>query len=383
MKNIAILGSTGSIGVSALKVIESQPDHFRVIALSARSNLQKLASQIEKFRPSIVSVADKEKAETLKSMIQADVKITFGLEGAMECAASEEADMVISAMVGATGLAPTMAAIKAGKDIALANKESMVTAGQMVMREAEANHVKIVPIDSEHSAIFQALRGEKISSARRLILTASGGPFLRKPYEELDNVTVEEALNHPNWSMGRKIAIDSATMMNKGLEVIEARWLFNFSADDIDTLVHPQSIIHSMVEFSDSSVIAQLGLPDMRTPIAFALSFPERLETELASLNLAQIKTLTFEAVDTKKFPLLAAAYEALRMGGSAPAVLNSANETAVEAFLKGEIKFTGIAGVVEKVLFSHRPCEIKTMEEAIDQDRWGRTRAREIIARL
>ncbi len=383
MKNLSILGSTGSIGVSSLKVIESQPDHFKVIALSARSNLQRLALQIEKFRPAIVSVADKEKADTLESMIQTKTKITFGPEGAIECATSDKTDMVISAIVGARGLAPTLAAIRAGKDIALANKESMVTAGEMVMREAKANNVKIIPIDSEHSAIFQALRGEKTSTARRLILTASGGPFLRKPSKELDDVTVEEALNHPNWSMGRKIAIDSATMMNKGLEVIEARWLFNFSADDIETLVHPQSIIHSMVEFSDSSVIAQMGLPDMRTPIAFALSCPERLKTQLPSLDLAQIKSLTFERVDTEKFPLLGVAYEALRMGGSAPAALNSANETAVEAFLKGEIKFTRIAYVVEKALAAHRPCAIESLEDATCQDGWGRAKAREIIGKL
>ncbi|VAX20792.1 1-deoxy-D-xylulose 5-phosphate reductoisomerase [hydrothermal vent metagenome] len=382
MKNIVILGSTGSIGVNALKIVESRPDCFRVVGLTARSNLKTLKTQIEKFGPKIVSVADAEKAKQLRAMINKRVKIVTGVEGAIEVAVTADADVVLSAMVGAVGLAPTLAAIKAGKMIALANKETMVTAGQLVSKEARAAKVKIIPVDSEHSAIFQALRGEKRISktVSKLILTASGGPFRTMPISKMRHITVDEALCHPVWSMGPKISIDSATMMNKGLEVIEARWLFNLPPSKIEVLIHPQSIIHSMVEFHDTSVIAQMGLPDMRAPISFALNYPDRLKIDLPRLNLAKIKSLTFEPPDMKKFPSLKLAYDALSAGGSAPAVLNAANEVAVAAFLENKIAFTAISEVVEQALNAITPSPIKNLPEALTADKEARIKAREII---
>ncbi|MBI5814937.1 MAG: 1-deoxy-D-xylulose-5-phosphate reductoisomerase [Nitrospinae bacterium] len=380
MKSISILGSTGSIGVNALSIIESRPDLFRVVALAARSSAEKLAGQIEKFRPKIVCVADKEKAARLRGMIKRRVKIVTGAEGVIECATHPEADMTLSAIVGASGLPPTMAAIMAGKTVALANKETLVVAGEIVMKEARRRKVKIIPVDSEHSAIFQALRGEKMGNIRKIILTASSGPFLRYSAGQMEKVTVEQALNHPNWNMGPKITIDSATMMNKGLEVIEARWLFNLPPEKIDVVVHPQSVIHSMVEFCDSSVIAQMGLPDMRTPISFALGYPDRVAVDLPSLDLAKIGRLTFEEPDTARFPALRLAYEAMRTGGSATAVLNAANEVAVEAFLAGRIGFTRIAGIVENILGTCETGRINTLADALAVDHRARVAAREMI---
>ena len=341
MKKITVLGSTGSIGANALKIVASMPEKFEVLCLTARNNMNVLAQQIETFKPRIVSVADKTRADELKKLTSANVKIVTGIQGAIECASYPDSDLVVSAMVGAAGLAPTLAAIKSGKDIALANKETLVTAGKLVISEARAAKAKIIPVDSEHSAIFQALRGEKHKDISKMILTASGGPFLRFSQEQMKTVTVEMALKHPNWSMGPKITIDSATLMNKGLEVIEARWLFDMAPEKIEVLVHAQSVIHSMVEFCDTSVIAQLGLPDMKAPIAFALNYPERCNIGLPSLNLAQQKNLTFEEPDYDRFPLLGLAYAALDEGNSAPAVLNAANEVAVEAFLEKQIGFT------------------------------------------
>jgi len=382
VKNIVILGSTGSIGVNALKIVESRPDRFRVIGLSARSNLKALKIQIEKFGPKIVSVADAKTAKQLRAIIKKRVKIVNGVEGAIECAVSPDADVVLSAMVGAVGLAPTLAAIKAGKQIALANKETMVTAGQLIGKEARAAKVKIIPVDSEHSAIFQALRGEKrlATTVSKLILTASGGPFRTMPISKMRNITVNQALSHPVWNMGPKISIDSATMMNKGLEVIEARWLFNIQPSKIEVLIHPQSIIHSMVEFHDSSVIAQMGLPDMRTPISYALNYPDRLKMDMPRLDLAKIKRLTFEPPDMKKFPSLKLAYGALSAGGSAPAILNAANEVAVAAFLEKKIPFTTISEVVEQALTSISPAAVRNLSEALTADKEARVKAREII---
>ncbi|VAX15947.1 1-deoxy-D-xylulose 5-phosphate reductoisomerase [hydrothermal vent metagenome] len=382
MKNIVILGSTGSIGVNALKIIESRPDSFRIVGLAARSSLKTLKIQIEKFGPKIVSVADAKTAKQLRALVKKKVKIVTGVEGAIEVAVTADADVVLSAMVGAVGLAPTLAAIKAGKQIALANKETMVTAGQLVSKEARAAKVKIIPVDSEHSAIFQALRGEKSISktVSKLILTASGGPFRGMPISKMQNITVNDALCHPVWSMGPKISIDSATMMNKGLEVIEARWLFNLPTSKIEVLIHPQSIIHSMVEFYDTSVIAQMGLPDMRAPISFALNYPNRLKVDIPRLDLTKIKKLTFEPPDIKKFPSLKLAYDALSTGGSAPAVLNAANEVAVAAFLEKKIAFTAISEVVEEALTLIKPHPVRNLPEALTADKEARIKAREII---
>ncbi|MBI4665640.1 MAG: 1-deoxy-D-xylulose-5-phosphate reductoisomerase [Nitrospinae bacterium] len=381
MKKISILGSTGSIGVAALDIISRNPELFKVVALAAGTNINRLAAQVEKFRPKMVSVADASTARKLKDLVGRKTKIMAGAEGAMECAAHPDANLTLSAMVGAAGLPPTLAAVYAGKNVALANKETLVAAGGLVMREARKRKVKIIPVDSEHSAIFQCLRGEKMKTVRRLILTSSGGPFLRAAIADMEKVTPEQALKHPNWNMGPKITVDSATMMNKGLEVIEARWLFNLPPEKIDVVAHPQSVIHSMVEFHDSSVMAQMGLPDMRTPISFALGYPERTKLDLTSLDLATMGTLTFEKPDLARFPALALAYEAMRIGGSAPAALNAANEVAVEAFLNGRIGFLDIARLVEKTLNEHKPAPIKTLADALLTDQWARARAREFAS--
>lgn len=379
MREVVILGSTGSIGVNALNIAAAYPEKFRVAGLAAGGNLALLARQIETFRPRMVSVADKEKARQLRAMISRRVKVAGGVAGAIEVASLDKVDVVVSAMVGAAGLAPTLAAVSAGRLVALANKETLVTAGELVMREARARKAKIIPVDSEHSAIFQALRGEKRSCVRRLILTASGGPFLNVPREKLAHVTVEEALRHPNWRMGPKITIDSATMMNKGLEVIEARWLFNIPPARIEVLGHPQSVIHSMVEFCDSSVIAQLGLPDMRAPIAFAMNYPDRLDGAAPSLDLARVGALTFVEPDREKFPALRLAYEALARGGAATAALNAANEVAVTAYLGGNIGFTDIARIVEHVVDKCPGGKVSSLADALTVDRWARGAAREL----
>ncbi|MBF0290894.1 MAG: 1-deoxy-D-xylulose-5-phosphate reductoisomerase [Nitrospinae bacterium] len=382
MKNIAILGSTGSIGENALNIIESEPDRFRVVALAARTNVEKLAAQIEKFHPKLVSVADAQKAQELRSMVKRRVRIVTGAQGAIECATHPDADIVVAAMVGAAGLPPTHAAVCAGKQVALANKETLVIAGGIVMQEARRSKAVIIPVDSEHSAVFQALRGEKKKSVRRLILTASGGPFLGMSSVQMSKVTVERALKHPNWSMGPKISIDSATMMNKGLEVIEARWLFNMPPSMIEVVVHPQSIVHSMVEFHDSSVIAQMGPPDMRSPISFALNYPDRLAMDIPRLDFSRLMTLTFEPPDLTRFPCLALAYQATQAGPSAPAVLSAANEVAVEAFLNRKIGFLDIPRMVEKTLNESPNFPVNTIADVLAVDHWARARARELIGR-
>jgi 1-deoxy-D-xylulose-5-phosphate reductoisomerase len=376
-KALGILGSTGSIGVSTLEVVRQFPDIFRVVALAAGSNVSLLRSQIEEFKPAKVSVLNPELARQLDRSLNGTAprpEILSGAEGYERIATTPEADVLVSAMVGAAGLLPTLAGIRAGKDVALANKETLVIAGELVMDAAARNSVRILPVDSEHSAIFQALQGNQRKALRRILLTASGGPFFNKSSEELAEVTPEAALNHPNWSMGRKITIDSATLMNKGLEVIEARWLFDVSTDQIAVHVHPESIVHSMVEYIDGSVIAQLGIPDMKIPIAYALSYPDRLAVENPPLDLFRLQKLTFFEPNLEKFPCLRLAFEASRRGSTMPAVLNAANEVAVHAFLEGEIGFLDIPRLIETVMKRHRVADTLTLEAVIEAD----SRARE-----
>jgi 1-deoxy-D-xylulose-5-phosphate reductoisomerase len=381
MKKLGILGSTGSIGVSTLEIVAANPDRFRVVALTAGNNLARLEEQIRRFRPDMVAVISPDSARQLLEKFGPDgPRILSGVEGLVACASCPDADMVVSAIVGAAGLVPTMAAIEAGKDIALANKETLVTAGSLVTEAVRRRGVRLFPVDSEHSAIFQSLQGHRPQDVRRLILTASGGPFRRRPLHELHNVTPADALAHPNWNMGRKITIDSATMMNKGLEVIEARWLFDVPGDRIAVHIHPQSIVHSLVEYVDGALIAQLGIPDMKTPIAYALSWPERLPLDLPPLDLCRGADLTFEEPDVEKFPCLALAYQALERGESAPAVLNAANEVAVEAFLNEEIGFLDIPAIIRATLDAHPVQALSHIDKVLKADLWGRREARRLI---
>lgn len=379
MKRLSILGSTGSIGVSTLDIVARFPDKFEVVGLSAGGNIDLLKQQIEKFRPKYVSVMEQMAAGLLEGL---GCEVLHGVAGAIRVATAPETDMVVSAIVGAAGLVPTVAAIKAKKEIALANKETLVMAGELVMREAREAGVSILPVDSEHSAIFQSLVGHNRDEIKRLILTASGGPFLNYPSERLNRVTPQDALNHPNWNMGKKITVDSASLMNKGLEVIEARWLFDIPADRIDVHVHPQSIIHSMVEYIDGSVIAQMGIPDMRIPISYALSYPERLPVSLPSLNLFETEKLTFLRPDHDRFPCLNLAYQALEAGGTMTAVLNATNEVAVDAFLNGKIGFLDIPRLIEKAVSSHRNGPASHVDDVLKADLWAREKAKELIKR-
>jgi len=352
-KKIAILGSTGSIGRNVLKIAASFPERFTVVGLTAGWNIDLLRQQIQGFSPTVVSVAEEAASVKLKTLLGpgSRTEIVWGQAGHEQVASLQEAEMVVSAIVGAAGLLPTLAAIRSGKDIALANKETLVMAGRLIMAEAAKQQVRLLPIDSEHSAIAQALEAGRREDVARIILTASGGPFLHLDQESLWKVTPDQALQHPNWDMGRKITIDSATLMNKGFEVIEAHWLFDVPLDKIEVLVHPQSIVHSLVEFVDGSVVAQLGIPDMRVPISYALSYPERLKTGLSRLNLTECSNLSFLKPDLSRFPALQTAYEACRSGGCLPAVLNAANEVAVAAFLGGKLKFPEIAKVVAETM--------------------------------
>jgi len=380
-KGLALLGATGSIGCSTLEIVDAHPDRFRVCSLTGGRNLQRLLQQVRCYRPSLVGVLTARDAEWLRAELRDDaIEICHGEQGLVRCAAVPGADITVSAIVGAAGLVPTMAAIEAGKDIALANKETLVTAGPLVMAAARRRGVSIFPVDSEHSAIFQSLQGQQGNAVRRVILTASGGPFRETCLADLQSVTLAQALNHPNWSMGQKITIDSATMMNKGLEVIEARWLFDLEPRQIDVHIHPQSIIHSMVEYRDGSVIAQLGVPDMKAPIAYALSYPERIELPLAPLDLCRLGQLTFSEPDPKRFGCLGLAYRALELGGTAPAVLNAANEVVVQAFLDGLIGFMEIPKLIASALDRHQVQALDSIDDALQADRWGREQTRQLI---
>ena len=381
MKKLVILGSTGSIGTNTLDIVSKFPGKFHIIGMTAGTNVDKLEEQVRTFGPAIVAMSDEAAAQQLRVRCKGlPTKVLGGAEGLVQTATMPKADLVISAIVGGAGLLPTLAAIKAGKSIALANKEPMVMAGRLMQEEARKANVRIFPIDSEHSALFQSMEGHRMVDIRRLILTASGGPLWDLTTEQMKDVTPEEALQHPNWKMGPKITIDSATLMNKGLEVVEARWLFDIPASQIEVLIHRESIIHSLVEYSDRSVIAQLGLPDMRTPIAYAMNYPERVPLELPSLNLAEIGRLSFCAPDDARFPCLRFGYEALTTGGTMPAVLNAANEIAVQAFLDRRIGFLGIAATIRRTMDAHIPREILTLEDALQADVWARGHASGIV---
>jgi 1-deoxy-D-xylulose-5-phosphate reductoisomerase len=387
MKSISILGSTGSIGCNTLKVVEHLKDEFRVVALAAGSNAEKLAEQIRQFEPELVAVKDEQCAEHLLGKLKNptfDTKnlpeILIGEEGLIAAATHERAETVVSAAVGAVGLVPTLRAIEAGKRIALANKETLVIAGELMTEAARKNNVEILPVDSEHNALHQCLRGERREEVKRLILTASGGPFRTKTKDEIERATVAEALNHPNWKMGDKITIDSATLMNKGLEVIEAHWLFGFSADEISVIVHPQSIVHSMIELVDGSLIAQMGVTDMRHAIQYALTYPERKPNCLEPLDFSRLAQLTFEDPDLERFPCLGLAFEALRQGGTMPAVLNAANEVAVQAFLDGKIRLPDIALVNKTVMERHQTREAADLETILETDARARAEAFELL---
>ena len=377
-----MLGSTGSIGVNVLDVIRQFPERYKVVALAAGTNVQRLAEQAIEFNPELISVCDEQRALSLRNLLPAAFhdRIVHGGEGNILVAAYPSAHLTLSAIVGAAGLLPTLAAIEAGKDIGLANKETLVMAGRIVMTAVEKKGVKLLPVDSEHSAIFQALEAGRREDLRKIILTASGGPFRGMSTEQLQHVSREQALNHPNWNMGRKISIDSATLMNKGLEVIEARWLFEVESDAIEVLVHPQSIVHSLVEFKDGSVLAQLGIPDMRIPISYALSYPARLPLKLQPLNLADCGVLEFSKPDYLSFPALKLAFSALESGGVLPAVLNSANEVAVDAFLQSRITFPQIAETVARTMdIVHQGSE-DILEDILGADDAARREAHRLI---
>lgn len=381
MKNIVILGSTGSIGTNALDIVAKFPDQFRVVGLTAGTKEEQLEEQIRTFKPLAAALSDKAAAERLRTRVQdAGVTILSSLEGVTEVAQLPQAQLVISAIVGGVGLVPTLAAIQAGKNVALANKEPMVMAGKLMQQEAKKHRVRIFPVDSEHSAIFQSIEGHRYEDIRRLILTASGGPLWDLSKDQMQHVKPEQALRHPNWKMGAKITIDSATLMNKGLEVMEARWLFDIPMEQIEVLIHRESIVHSLVEYIDRSMIAQLGCPDMRTPISYAMNYPERMPLDLPSLDLAAIGTLTFHKPDQDRFPCLGLGYEALRIGGTMPATLNAANEVAVAAFLDGRISLLRIPEVIRSTMEAHRTEEITTLAQALEADRWARERASSLV---
>lgn len=377
-KRLVILGSTGSIGLSTIDVI-GRMGGFRVVGLTASRNIVELERQIHKLHPKFVAVGDLESAWKLRKRVGKTAEVLEGADGIAELAGRDGVDVVVSAIVGSAGLRPTYEAVKRGRTIALANKETLVAGGELITKTAARTGARFLPVDSEHSAIFQCIDGKKPESIRRILLTGSGGPFRRR--KSLKGISVRDALNHPTWNMGRKVTIDSATLMNKGLEVIEAHWLFGVPAGKIEVVIHPQSIVHSLVEFMDGSVIAQMGLPDMRLPIQYALTYPERVAGRLPGLNLHMIKPLTFEPPDNKKFPCLALARKALARGGSATVVLNAANEVAVEAFLNGAIPFTAIPSVIMAALNHHRVEHPSTVERILAIDREARTVAARLAA--
>ena len=383
MKRLAILGSTGSIGINTLDIVRRFPERFQVMSLSAGRNIELLRKQILQFRPRMVSVLNAELSEALRREFSASaLDVVHGVEGLIQVATHPEVDQVVSALVGAIGLIPTLSAIKTGKAIALANKESLVMAGKIIMTEARNKNVQILPVDSEHSAIFQALLGHRKEEVHRLILTASGGPFLSLPITKLPEVTVKEALRHPNWEMGKKITIDSASLMNKGLEVIEAHWLFEMPLEKITVQIHPQSVVHSMVEYLDGSILGQMGIADMRIPISYALSFPERLPLNLLPLDLSQREGLTFFPPDPERFPCLQLAYRSIEIGETMPTVLSAANEVAVNAFLERRLKFTEISLLIQRTMDEHEVKSVHTVEDILRADSWAREKSRALLER-
>ncbi len=393
MRRIAILGSTGSIGVNALSVARHLSDRIAVKGLAANGNWERLRDQIHEFRPTRAALLEADACTKLRAALNGSTRpaasltaggstqIFQGADGIREIARADDVDVVLSAITGAAGLAPGLDALERGKTLALANKESLVAAGPLMIEAAKKGSGRIIPVDSEHSAIFQAMQSGKRDEVRRIILTGSGGPFRETPREQLDGVTVEQALKHPTWSMGGKISIDSATMMNKALEIIEARWLFDLPSEKIEVVVHPQSIVHSLVEFQDGSVMAQLGAPDMRVPIQYALTYPDRPEGNARRLDLLEIKALTFQAPDLEKFPAIRLGYRAAREGGTMGAVLNAANEVAVQAFLDGKIRFTRIVRIAEEVMDAHAAKRKPLLADILEADAWARARAAERIS--
>lgn len=371
-KNIALLGSTGSIGENCLRVVNEHPEHFRIRYLSAHSKIRRLSEQCKVFKPKSAVITNIDKFKQDRNLFEKPAAVLSGEEGLLTIFKDPEVDLVVNAIVGGAGVFPTYHALRSGKPVALANKESLVIAGQLIMKMVREKKLTLLPIDSEHSAIFQCLMGEEPEQVQRIILTASGGPFRSFTPEQLKTVTLQQALAHPTWNMGTKITIDSATLMNKGLEIIEAYWLYGVPLDRIQVVIHPQSIIHSMVEFVDGSVKAQLGYPDMRIPIQFALTFPGRLPLEIASLDFKQVHTLTFEEPDLQKFPCLTIAREAIRSGGSCPAVMNAANEAAVSRFVKGELTFTDIPVIIEKTIQAHHPVQEFTLDQILEIHHWA-----------
>jgi len=377
MKKIIVLGSTGSIGTSTLDIVRKFPGEFQVVGLTAATKDVLLEDQIRIFKPKKVALSDPAAVARLRTRCAGlPTEILEGSTGVADVASMPEGELVISAIVGGAGLVPTLAAIRTGKHVALANKEPMVMAGQLMQDEAKKHRVRIFPVDSEHSAIFQSMEGHRREDIRRLVLTASGGPLWNMPKDQMQHVKPEQALQHPNWKMGAKITIDSATMMNKGLEVVEARWLFDMPAEQIEVLVHRESVIHSMVEYKDGSVIAQLGLPDMRTPISYAMKYPARVPLELPPLDLASIGKLTFFQPDHDRFPCLQLGYDALKIGGTMPAVLNAANEIAVAAYLQNGISFLDIAAIIRGTMDAHTLRQVHTLDDALEADRWAREQA-------
>src|SRR5882724_1775039 len=376
MKNVVLLGSTGSIGTSTIKVAEDLPDHIRLVGLAAGNNLELLLEQTRKHRPAMVSITDLEKARAAKNALGTSAEVCCGTEGLVKLATLPAADIVLIAIVGTAGLQPALAAIRAGKDIAVASKEILVMAGETVMSEARNHGVRVLAVDSEHSAVFQCLDGKPASSVRKLWLTASGGPFRQTPREDFPGITLERALKHPSWVMGRKITIDSATLFNKGLEMIEARWLFDIDIGRVQVVVHPQSVVHSMVEFIDGSLIAQLSTPDMCLPIQYALTYPERASNDRVQTNFAKLGSLTFEEPDLGRFPALKLARRAGEVGGTMPAVLNAANEVAVEAFCNCRISFEQISQTVASVMERHQCVAHPSLDEILSADGWARAEA-------
>ena len=380
-KGLAVLGSTGSVGVNTLDVVTSHPEKFVVHALAAHSNVDLLEEQARRFRPRLAVLFDEDRAALLRHRLtDLEVEVDTGLEGLCRAATYSGVQLVMSAVVGSIGLLPTIRAVQAGINVALANKETLVMAGDLVMRPHEPTWGRIIPVDSEHNAIFQALHGQQRSALRRILLTASGGPFRAWSHEAMQHISIAQALQHPNWKMGRKITIDSATMMNKGLEVIEAHHLFQVPVEHVQVVVHPQSIIHSMVEFYDGSVLAQLGIPDMRIPISYALAYPDRLPNALPSLDLFEVHTLHFYPPDPERFPCLRLAFEAARVGGTMPAVLNAANEIAVQAFLDGRMPFLAIPAVIEATMTQHTPVSLQDAPVALQADHWAREYAKAAV---